>query len=213
MLEIIITWISQTILFLGYPGIAVLMMLESMIFPLPSEAVLPFAGYLVSEGQLNIWIVAIAATIGSMAGSWIGYEMGKYGGKPFLRRYGKYLLLNETHLTWSEQWFLKYGDKTIFFSRLIPVVRHFISIPAGATKMNKTKFFTYTFAGAFIWNLFLIWCGILLGKQWTRIGEYSKPFEIAVIVIICGFIAWFIFKEIEKRTLDKKNEKSKNANK
>jgi len=207
MLDIIIDWVTRTILFFGYPGIIFLMMLESMIFPLPSEAVLPFAGFLISQGKMNLWFVAIAATIGSAIGSWIGYEMGRYGGKPFLRRYGKYFLLNEEHLTWTEQWFKKYGDKTIFFSRLIPVVRHFISIPAGATRMNKSKFFFYTISGAFTWNLFLTWVGVQLGANWELVGKYNKPFEIIVIIGIVGFTVWFIFKQIERRTLEKRSKK------
>jgi membrane protein DedA with SNARE-associated domain len=207
MIEIIIDWVTRTILFLGYPGIAFLMILESMVFPLPSEAVLPFAGYLVSTGQLNIWLVALAATIGSMVGSWAGYEIGRYGGRPFLKRYGKYFLLNESHLVWTEEWFHKHGEKTIFLSRLIPVVRHFISIPAGTSGMNKKRFFFYTFTGAFLWNLFLTWCGVLLGKQWVLIGDYSKPVEIIVIVVIVGFIGWFVFQQIEMRTFNKKREK------
>lgn len=204
MLDVVIGWVTNTILFLGYPGIAFLMVLESMILPLPSEAVLPFAGYLVSTGQLDIWLVALAATVGSMVGSWIGYEIGQYGGRPFLRRWGKYLLLNEEHLTWTEEWFRKHGEKTIFFSRLIPVVRHFISIPAGASKMRKTRFFFYTFTGAFVWNLFLTECGVLLGQQWQNIGYVSKPLEILVIIALVGLVAWFIFKQVEKRTLERR---------
>jgi membrane protein DedA with SNARE-associated domain len=204
MLQFLIEWITKVILSIGYPGIAFLMMLESMIFPLPSEAVLPFAGYLVSLGKLNIWWVALAATVGSMIGSWIGYEIGRYGGKPFLRRWGKYFLLNDTHLEWTDEWFKKHGEKTIFFSRLIPVVRHFISIPAGMTKMDKTRFFAYTFAGAFVWNLFLTYVGVLLGEQWTRIEHYTQPIEIVIAIIIACFIAWFVFKQIEKRTLEKR---------
>ncbi len=213
MLSQVMQWVSDTILFLGYPGITFLMVLESMIFPLPSEAVLPFAGYLVSIGQLNMWFVIIAATIGSVIGSWIGYEMGSFGGRRFLRKYGKYFLLNETHLDWTEQWFIKYGEKTIFFSRLIPVVRHFISIPAGTSKMNKGKFFFYTITGAFIWNWFLVWCGILLGKEWELIQSYTQPFEIVVIGIIIILVGWFVFKEIEKRTFNKKIKNIKKISK
>lgn len=207
MLQVVVDWITHIILILGYPGIAFLMILESMILPLPSELVLPFAGYLVSQGSMNLFLVALAATIGSMIGSWISYEVGSRGGKPFLHRYGKFFLLNETHLVWTDEWFKKHGEKTIFFSRLIPVVRHFISIPAGITKMNKLRFFTYTFAGAFIWNLFLTYVGVLLGKEWTRIEQYTQPFEIFVVIILVGLIAWFIFKQVEKRTLNKKVKK------
>ncbi len=209
MLEQLMLWASSAILFLGYFGIVFLMVLESMIFPLPSEAVLPFAGYLVSIGEFNLWFVVIAATVGSLIGSWISYELGSYGGKKFFHKYGKYFLLNETHLEWTEQWFKKYGEKTIFFSRLVPVVRHFISIPAGTSKMNKTKFFFYTATGAFIWNLFLVWCGVLLGKEWERISGYTKPFEMVIIVIIVVLVGWFIFKEVEKRTLNKKSKSDK----
>ena len=201
MFETIIAWVSSIILFLGYPGIVFLMILESMIFPLPSEAILPFAGYLVGRGEMNLMLVTLSATLGSLIGSWISYEIGRYGGRRFLKKYGKYLLLNETHLKWTEGWFARFGDKTIFFSRLIPVVRHFISIPAGMTQMNRTKFFLYTFFGALIWNFFLVLVGVWLGNEWITVGSYTKPVEIAVIIIIAGFFAWLLFWKIEKATM------------
>jgi membrane protein DedA with SNARE-associated domain len=136
-------------------------------------------------------------------GSWFSYEMGRIGGRPFLRRWGKYFLLNEQHLVWTEKFFKRYGEKTIFFSRLIPVVRHFISIPAGTTRMHKGKFFAYTFSGAFIWNLFLIYVGVILGNEWQRFGQYIQPVQLVILVIIIAFAAWFAFKQIEMRTLSK----------
>jgi len=201
MLELLLDWISNIILFLGYKGIFFLMVLESVILPLPSELILPFAGYLVSTGELSLVSVVIVATIGSVIGSFILYAIAAHGGRPFLKRWGKYFFVDEEHVEWAETWFRRYGEKTIFLSRLLPFVRIFINIPAGMTKMNKIKFFLYTFAGALLWNLMLVMVGVVLGDEWSTVTQYMAPVEVVIFAVIGTIVAWHIFKRLERRTL------------
>lgn len=193
-------WVSSQLASLGYSGIIFLLMLENLVLPLPSEALLPFIGYLVFLGDFNLYLAIIAATLGSLIGAMIMYEVSRIGGRRMLRRYGKYFMLNEEHLVWSEGWFRRFGDKAIFFGRLIPVVRQLISIPAGTTEVHRGKFLAYTFAGALIWNSALIAFGYFLGQEWHLIDRYTQPIDVIVLVIIIGFVGWFLFKELEKRT-------------
>ena len=197
--EYLISFVIMIISFLGYPGLLILMALESMIFPLPSELVMPFAGYLVATGEFNLYLAIIFSTLGSLAGSLLSYYAGKHFGKKFVIHFGKYLLLDEEHLNWTEHWFKKHGEKTIFVSRLIPVVRHLISIPAGIGKMNIKKFFLYTFIGATAWNSFLAYLGFLLGKNWALAREYSEYFSITVAVLLFIFGAYFIYRHIKHK--------------
>ncbi len=197
--DIVLTWVAQTILVLGYPGIAFLMMLESIILPLPSEAILPFAGYLASTGLLDFWLVVVAATVGSLVGSYASYTFGRYGGRPFLREYGRYLFVHKRHLALAQRWFSRYGERVVFFGRLLPVVRHFISIPAGIARMRTRMFLMYTAMGAFVWNLILTGTGFLLAEQWERIAEYTVPLEIALVVIVFFSLVWYVGRAIERR--------------
>ena len=188
----------------GYSGLFVLMALESMIAPVPSEVVMPFAGYLVLQGRFDFWLAVIVSGLGSVFGSLISYYMGAYLGRPFILKFGKYLLLEEEHLEWTEKWFKKQGDKTIFISRFIPVVRHLISIPAGIARMSMKKFVVYTFIGATAWNLILLYAGFKLGEHWDKIHQYSRELDAIFVVAVVLFLAYFIWKHHKK-----KNEKSK----
>ena len=187
----------------GYFGLFVLMALESMIAPVPSEVVMPFAGYLVLQGRFDFWIALLVSGLGSIFGSVLSYYIGFYGGRPFVLRYGKYLLLEKEHLEWTENWFRKQGQKTIFISRFIPVVRHLISIPAGIAKMTINKFVIYTFLGATIWNFILLYAGFKLGEHWDKIHQYSKELDIIFIALVILFFAYFIWKHRKR-----KNEKT-----
>src|SRR3989339_804306 len=140
---------------LGYPGLFFLMILESMVFPLPSELVMPFAGFLVYQGKLNLGLVIFFSSLGSLTGSLLSYAMGKFGGKKFISKYGKWFLLDESDLQKTEHWFSKRGEWTILIGRFVPVVRHLISLPAGMGKMNLKKFCIYTIIGATFWNAIL----------------------------------------------------------
>lgn len=175
---------------LSYPGVAFLMALESMVVPLPSELVLPFAGYLAATGQFNFWLVWLASVIGSLIGSLISYYMGLWGGNKFIRSFGKYCFLDEADLIKTEEWFKKRGESVIFIARFVPVVRHLISIPAGIGRMDLKKFTLYTITGAACWNLILIWLGYYLGQNWRMIRNYSEyfSFAIAALIVIAAII-------------------------
>ena len=193
IVEKFVELISASISIGGYFGVFILMALESMIAPVPSELVMPFAGYLVLQGRFNFWFVLLAASIGSITGSLSSYYIGAYGGRPFVLKFGKYLLLTEGHLKWTEQWFKTQGDKVIFISRFIPVVRHLISIPAGMARMNLNKFLLFTFIGAALWNLLLLHAGFKLGSQWGKIHQFSKELDMVFIIgviMVLGYLIW-----------------------
>lgn len=180
-------------------GLFLLMALESMIAPVPSEVVMPFAGYLVLQGRFDFWAAILVSGLGSIFGSVISYYVGFYGGRPFILKFGKYLLLEEEHLKWTENWFKKRGDKTIFISRFVPVVRHLISIPAGIAKMSMRKFLVYTLVGASIWNSILLYAGFKLGGHWGEVYKFSKELDIIFIFMVALFLAYFIWKHHKKK--------------
>jgi membrane protein DedA with SNARE-associated domain len=190
---------------LGYPGLIFLMALESMVVPLPSELVLPFAGYLTATGQFNFWLAVISATIGSLIGSLISYAMGYWGGDKFVRHLGKYLFLDETDLNKTERWFNQRGEATIFFARFVPVVRHLISIPAGIGKMNLKKFSIYTVVGAGLWNAFLLWLGFWLGANWQEVRQYSQYFSLAIALLLSLALIILIARHLHYRKNTKKS--------
>jgi len=187
---------------LGYLGVMVAMAIESAMIPLPSELILPFAGFLVSDPTQierftnqpwNYWIVVVVATIGNTIGSVIGYYIGAKGGRPFLERYGRYMLIRPHEIELAEQFFVRYGAATAFFSRLMPIVRTFISFPAGVARMPLGKFIVYSTAGAFIWSMALVQLGVLFGERWEEIRKGLEPFDLFVAVVIGGGIALFIW--------------------
>lgn len=192
--QYLVDLITQFISAGGYPTVVLLMTLESMVFPVPSEAVMPFAGFLVSTHVFSFWSALLASIIGSIIGSLISYYLGAYGGPPALKRWGKYLLLNEHHLEVTEKFFQTKGEKAIFISRFIPVVRHLISIPAGIGKMNIFKFSLYTILGAGMWNAFLLYIGMMLGRNWGKLEHYTKIIDVLVIIVILAGIVYWIYK-------------------
>ena len=183
----------------GLFGAGVMMALESMIAPVPSEMVMPPLGYAVQQGKFT-WFGAIAATsTGSLAGSLVSYYLGYFGGKPLVMKVGRFLLLNEEHLDLTHRWFEKHGSSTVFICRFVPVVRHFISIPAGMARMSLLKFALYTVVGATIWNTFLLWVGFKLADHWAVIEEYRKPVDIAIVALLAiAFVAW-VWLHLRKR--------------
>ena len=184
---------------IGYAGVFLLMVAESMILPIPSEAVMPFAGFLVAEGTLSLVGVVLCATLGSIAGSLIGYAIGKFGGLPFLTRFGKYVLLDADDLSKTNSFFQRRGSITIFVSRFIPVVRHLISIPAGMAGMRLLPFCIFTIIGAGLWNAFLTVCGYMLKKNWAAVMRYSQLIDIAVLVVLAGLVALFVVRHLRRR--------------
>ncbi|OFX42662.1 MAG: hypothetical protein A2046_17045 [Bacteroidetes bacterium GWA2_30_7] len=192
--ELIVNFIVQFIAETGYLSIFILMVLESMIAPVPSEAVMPFAGFLIVEGQFTFTGVIFFSTLGSIIGSLISYYIGAWGGRPFVLKFGKYLLLDKSHLELTEKFFSKRGELTIFVSRFIPVVRHFISIPAGMGRMNIFKFIIYTILGAGLWNSFLTYIGYILKNNWKEVMKYSHVIDIVVLVAILIVFVYIVYK-------------------
>lgn len=183
----------------GYLGVFLLMAAESTMVPLPSELVMPFAGYLAYTGKFNFVYVIFISGLGTVFGSLVSYYIGEYGGEPFLEKYGKYLLINKKDLEWTHKWFANHGEKTIFISRFIPVVRHLISIPAGIAEMNIKRFTIFTFLGGFLWNTFLAYLGYLLGQNWTLVHHYTKPLSYVVVVLLIAGVVFFVYKHVYKK--------------
>ncbi len=186
-------------LILGYPGIAFLMALESTAVPLPSELILPFAGYLSAIDRLDVWAILLFATAGTLVGSLASYAMGYYGGKPLILKFGRYIFLDENDLLRTENWFRRQGDATIFIARFIPVVRHLISIPAGIAKMNLKKFCFYTLLGGLFWNSILVYLGYLFGQNWRLIRHYTEPFSIVIAGLILLAAIIFIVRHLKNK--------------
>ncbi len=175
----------------GYLGAGFLMAMESMLAPVPSELVMPFVGFLVVEEKFWLWPAIFVTSVGSMFGSLVSYYMGYFGGRPVVLKVGRYLLLNQEHLKWTERWFHRHGSWTIFVSRFIPVVRHLISIPAGMGRMRLLPFCVYTLFGATMWNSFLLWCGYKLRQNWMLVEQYSRELDMLTAVSLVAATLWF----------------------
>jgi membrane protein DedA with SNARE-associated domain len=190
IIEFIANGIKDIILAMGYPGVVLLMGLESMVMPIPSDVVMPFAGWLSFEGQMDWVMASLAGTLGCTLGSLIAYYIGYYGGRPLILRYGRYVMLQEKHLESAERWFLKWGASAVFFTRLLPVLRTFISIPAGICRMNVVTFAVLTTLGSVLWCFALTYAGYLLGPEWDSIIGFFEPFEV---FIVAGAIAVVLY--------------------
>jgi membrane protein DedA with SNARE-associated domain len=200
--QIVIPFLNGLYGAVGYVGVMLAMTIESAMIPLPSELILPYAGFLVSDpsqiepltrGPWSYWIVVIAATVGNTIGSLIGYAIGAWGGRPFLERYGRYLLIRPHEIELAERFFDRYGAATAFFSRLLPIVRTFISFPAGVARMPLGKFIFYSTAGALPWSMALVFAGLQLGARWTDIRHALQPFDLLIAVVVVAAIVLFIW--------------------
>ncbi len=200
----------------GWAGVVVLMALESTAFPLPSEIVMPLAGWrLILDRGLGVEWVLIAGFwggVGSVLGSVAEYYVARAGGRPLIERYGRYLLITRKEIDRADEWFSKRGEITILAGRLIPVVRHFISIPAGIARMNLFKFVLFTFVGAFPWCLALAWAGYLLGNNYEEIREFTKPFTLPVVGVIAVVGVWFVAHRIREIRAESKRDETVNDN-
>lgn len=202
----IATWATNMLDTTGYAGLVFLMALESMIAPIPSEAVMPFAGFLIVTGKFSWFGVIIFSTIGSILGSLISYYLGYWGGRPVVLKVGKYFLLDKSHLETTEKYFTRKGEITILIARFIPVVRHLISIPAGLAKMNIWKFLIYTIIGACCWNTILVIAGYYMKENWKGIMEYSHIIDYVVVgllVLAFIYVVWKLIKDYKKRQAEK----------
>jgi membrane protein DedA with SNARE-associated domain len=191
-------WIINVISSTGYTGIVITMGIESACVPLPSEIIMPFSGYLVSTGRFTMLWVSVAGALGCVIGSVAAYAAGYYGGRPFLEKYGKYILISKKEIDTAERWTLKYGDTAIFVSRLLPVIRTFISLPAGIARMNFVKFVIYTFLGSLPWCWALAYVGKVMGENWTTIGKYFHQADIVIGILIVLGLAIFVWHKFKK---------------
>ncbi len=186
----------------GYLGILLLMTIESACIPLPSEVIMPFSGYLVFTGRFHLLWVATVGALGCNLGSLIAYEVGHYGGRPLVERYGSWILLSKSELDMADRFFARYGDATVFISRLLPVVRTFIALPAGVARMPRVRFHVYTFLGSWPWCLGLAWVGLKLGERWStdpRLKMWFHRFDAVIGAVIVLAVIWFIWSRWQHR--------------
>ncbi len=199
LLSLVSQFILSVISAAGYLGIVFLMAIESACIPLPSEIIMPFSGYLVGQGRFTLWGVALAGAIGCNVGSIAAYYVGAWGGRPFLERYGRYMLITRRDLEWSDRWFARYGEATVFFARLLPVIRTFIALPAGIARMNFLRFNLYTFLGSFPWCLGLAWLGLKFGEHWQEtIHPWFEKFDIAIGLALLAAVTWFVWHRVRE---------------
>jgi membrane protein DedA with SNARE-associated domain len=192
IIEVLTVFIIKTIAAWGYFGVGALMAVESACIPLPSEIIMPFAGFLAAQGKFSLFGVALAGALGCVAGSAAAYAVGIFGGRSFIEKYGRYILISRHDLEIADNFFNKYGSGAIFFSRLLPVVRTFISLPAGIAKMNFSKFIIYTFLGSLPWCYGLAYIGKKLGDNWDTLGVYFHKFDFVIVIVILLGAVWYI---------------------
>lgn len=201
ILRPVVEGITQFISILGYPGIFILMTLESALVPIPSEIIMPFSGFLSTTGRLEPIGVIIAGSLGNLIGSILTYYLGLKIGRTFVLKYGKYIFFKRKHLELTERLFAKYGEKISFIGRLLPGIRTYVSLPAGIGKTRPKKFVVYTLAGVVIWNSFLTFIGMQLGKRWQNIDKYSLYLDIISVALVAAFVIYFIY--VSRRDRDK----------
>ena len=199
LFEFLSGYITDLIAASGYPGIIFLMTLESACFPMPSEIVMPFAGFAAQRGDLDFVLVGISGALGCLIGSVISYMVGFYGGRPLLDKYGKYVLITRHEIDIAHGWFEKYGTITVFIARLLPIVRTFISLPAGIARMDFKKFALYSFIGSIPWCFALAYAGVLLGQNWSMLEQYWTYLDIASIIGIIGFFIYLGYKVMRNK--------------
>ncbi len=190
-------FIIGTITRMGYAGVVLLMAIESACIPLPSEVILPFSGYLVAKGVFNLWMVALMGAAGCVLGSIVAYYAGAWGGRAWIQKYGRYILISHHDLDMADRWFKRYGDITVLAARLLPVIRTFIAFPAGVSRMRMSTFIFYTFVGSFFWSLGLAWIGVRMGEHWDSLKVYFHKFDIAIGIIFVAGAAWYVWRHIQ----------------
>jgi membrane protein DedA with SNARE-associated domain len=200
ILSILSSFVVATISMMGYSGIVLLMAIESACIPLPSEIIMPFSGYLVSKGEMTLWGVSVAGAVGCVLGSLVAYWVGMYGGRPFIEKYGRYILLSRHDLNIADRWFAKSGEAIVFISRLLPAIRTLIAFPAGVARMNLTRFVIYTFAGSLPWCLGLAYVGQKLGEQWDKddtLRTWFHRFDFLIGIAGLLFVGWWVWRHIK----------------
>ncbi len=197
----IITFITNLFTGLGYAGIVVAMAIESCCIPLPSELIMPFAGFLATAAggnKFNVWLAGVAGAVGCVIGSAVAYGIGAAGGRPLLLRYGRFVLISHHDADRADAFFARYGDATIFVTRLMPIVRTFISLPAGIARMKFGKFIVYTFLGSLPWCLVLGYIGYSLGQHWRDVGGSIRKYDYVVIAVFVVLVALFLYRHLRR---------------
>ena len=192
IVALLAAWIMGIISNMGYSGIILLMAIESACIPLPSEIIMPFAGFLVFKGDMLLWLVALAGAIGCVLGSIPAYYLGMLGGRPLVEKYGKWVLISAKDLNWADQAFAKHGEIIVFIGRLLPAVRTFIAFPAGVARMPMGKFISFTFVGSFIWCYLLAFAGFMMGEHWESLKVYFHQFHYIIAGAGLIFVIWYI---------------------
>ena len=196
LLSAFVIWIISS---LGYAGIFVAMAIESACIPLPSEVIMPFSGYLVSQGRFSLWGVSLAGALGCTLGSTAAYAVGAYGGRPFILKYGHYCLVTAHEVDRADRWFARYGMAATFISRLLPVIRTFISLPAGVARVPFTRFLVYAFLGSLPWSWVLAYVGLLLGEHWDRVGGVLHSLDVLIVLVLAAGVGWFLWRHWPRR--------------
>jgi len=199
MLEYLARFIIAVISHSGYPGVVVLMAVESACIPLPSEVIMPFAGYLVSAGRFKLLWVGVAGALGCNLGSIVAYAVGAWGGRPLAEKYGHYVFVTHHDLNLADHWFTRYGDGAVFLARLLPVVRTFIALPAGIARMDFVRFNIFTFLGSLPWCLALAYAGVKLGERWEILRQYFHRFDAVLVILIVLGGVWFVWTRWKDR--------------
>lgn len=185
-----------------WPGVVVLMAVESAAIPFPSEIIMPLAGWLLVKdrglGFEWLFLAAFYGALGNTIGSLVAYYAGAWGGRPFLRRYGRFVFITQRELDWADRWFERYGERAVFVSRLLPVIRTFISVPAGVARMNVWRFTLLTFVGSYPWSLGLAWGGFALGEHWERLTDWFRPVVIPIAIALLLLVVYYLYRRIRE---------------
>lgn len=201
MVAAILSWLGSLIIAVisatGYFGVFILMALESACVPLPSEIIMPFSGFLIWGGRFAFWPVVLWGAAGNLFGSIVAYAVGYCGGRRVIEKYGRCFLISSRDLAWADDWFKKYGQAAVFFSRLLPAARTFISLPAGIARMDFKKFCFYTFWGCLPWSWLLTYAGVIMGENWNGLKIYFHKFDIALAALIAMAAIWWIWRHLK----------------
>jgi len=201
MIELLGSWIIHFIGSFGYFGVFMLMLLESCLIPIPSEVTMPFSASLIASGLFNFWILIIVGTLGNLTGSLLSYWLGWWGEDSVVRKvitkYGKYVRISESEYDRSERWFRNHGELVVLLPRVLPVLRTFISLPAGVAKMKLKKFVAYTIVGCFIWSVVLTQIGVVLGANWKSLEVYFRKFDVVIVVAIVALVIWYVWHKLK----------------
>jgi len=199
ILALLATFVIWIIGSLGYAGIVLAMAIESACIPLPSEVIMPFSGYLASQGRFTLWGVSLAGALGCTLGSAAAYTAGAYGGRAFILKYGRYFLVTPREVDRADRWFARYGMAATLISRILPVIRTFISLPAGVARVPFTRFLLYAFLGSLPWSWVLAYVGMLLGEHWDRVGGVLHSLDVLIVLALAAGAGWFVWRHWPRR--------------